>query len=159
MSTGEARPAVDLSALPPIVEMLPHRPPMVLIDAVTAFDFDTITCTRRIRADEPYVVDGKVPATVAIEYIAQTVATQRGLDGLLRGLPVSRGVLAACRALDLHVTDFAVGDALTIRAENLGQMAHIASFRGIVERCGEVVAEGVIQVAEIQGDLGPGETG
>ena len=70
---------------------------------------------------------------------------------------MSRGVLAACRSLDLHVADFAVGDELTIRAENLGQMAHIASFRGIVERGGEVVAEGIIQVAEIQGDLGPGE--
>jgi len=144
-----ALPEVDLAALPTIAEMLPHRPPMILIDAVTAFDFETITCTRQVRAEEPYVEDGKVTAAVAIEYIAQTVATQRGLDGLLRGLPVVRGVLAACRTMDLHVDTLAVGDELTIHATSLGQMAHIASFRGVVERGGEVIAEAVIQVAEL----------
>ncbi|HGG56226.1 MAG TPA: hypothetical protein ENK31_00330 [Nannocystis exedens] len=148
-------PPVDLRALPTIAEMLPHRPPMILIDAVRAFDFETITCTRRIRADEPYVVDGWVPAAVAIEYIAQTVATQRGLDGLLRGLPVVRGVLAACRSLDLSVGEFAVGDELTIKARALGQMAHIASFRGLVLRGGQVVAEAVIQVAELSDEAIP----
>ena len=148
-------PPVDLDALPTIAEMLPHRPPMILIDAVTAFDFETITCRRRIRADEPYVVDGCVPAAVAIEYIAQTVATQRGLDGLLRGLPVVRGVLAACRSLDLHIAEFSVGDELTISARALGQMAHIASFRGVVSRGGQVVAEAVIQVAELPQEAMP----
>ncbi len=150
-----ALPEVDLAALPTIAEMLPHRPPMILIDAVTAFDFETITCTRRVDASEPYVVDGRVPATVAIEYLAQTVATQRGLDGLLRGLPVVKGVLAACRSMELHVGEFSVGDELTIHARALGQMAHIASFRGSIERGGRVVAEAVIQVAELPAEAMP----
>ena len=150
-----ALPEVDLAALPTIAEMLPHRPPMILIDAVTAFDFETITCTRRVDASEPYVIDGKVSAAVAIEYLAQTVATQRGLDGLLRGLPVVKGVLAACRSMSLHVGEFAVGDELTIHAQSLGQMAHIASFRGRIERAGVLVAEAVIQVAELPADAMP----
>ncbi|MCB9566572.1 MAG: hypothetical protein H6710_05060 [Myxococcales bacterium] len=145
---------VDVSALPSVAVMLPHRPPMVLIDAVVAYEGDTITCRRTIAADEPYVEEGGVvPAAVAIEYIAQAVAVQRGVDGWLRGLPVSKGVLAAARALELHVDALAVGDELTIRAQALGQMAHIASFRGVVERRGEVVAEAQIQVAEVGDEL------
>lgn len=141
--------SVDLATLPPVAELLPHEPPMILIDALVSLEAEVLTCRAQVRGDEPFAEGGRLPALVALEYIAQTVAVHRGILGLLRGLPISRGLLVSCRALDLHVDDFAPGDALTITAVPHSEFGGFASFVGRVERGATLCAEAVVQVADM----------
>lgn len=146
---------VDLATLPPVAELLPHQPPMILIDALISLEGEVLTCRARVRGDEPFAEDGRIPGLVALEYIAQTVAVQRGIIGLLRGLPISRGLLVSCRALDLHVDDFGPGDALTITAAPHSEFGGFASFSARVERSGVLCAEAVVQVADMPEEQPP----
>ena len=70
---------------PPIVELVPHRPPMLLLDRVLAYDGECVTCETVLRPDSPFADQGHVPAVVGIEYMAQTIAAGAGLRGARKG--------------------------------------------------------------------------
>ena len=61
-------------------ELIPHRPPMVLLDAVESFDPDALSLTARvtITPESLFCEPEGVPNWVAIEYMAQTAAALVG---------------------------------------------------------------------------------
>ena len=65
---------------PPIVELVPHRPPMLLLDRVLSYDGECVVCETVLEHDSPFVEQGHVPALVGIEYMAQTIAAGAGLS-------------------------------------------------------------------------------
>ena len=72
-----------MAALPHVRELVPHEPPMLLLDAVRSYDGDTIVCAVTIAADGLFVeqLNGQpgVPALIGLEYMAQCVAAYAGL--------------------------------------------------------------------------------
>src|SRR2546423_1284379 len=87
--SGEER----MSLLPPAADVLPHRPPMILIDELLEAGENALTARVLLRADSPFVQDGRVSSVIAIEYMAQTIAAMAGLRRRSRGEQVSRGYL------------------------------------------------------------------
>ncbi len=57
-----------MSAYPPLEAILPHRPPMILLDRVEEAGDGYLVCSVTLREDSPFVDDGAVSPVVATEY-------------------------------------------------------------------------------------------
>ena len=96
-----------MNVLPPIEELLPHRAPMLLIDAVTEFEGNRIRCVATPRANAWYAADdGAMPAWIGIELMAQAVAAHVGLSARREGRPPKPGVLLGTRVYQAAVAHF-----------------------------------------------------
>jgi predicted hotdog family 3-hydroxylacyl-ACP dehydratase len=110
------------AALPwTLAEMVPHRPPMLLLDEALAADAEGAKARLTIRADSRFFdgVEGGVPAWVGIEYMAQTVAVWLGRQQLDKGQPVNVAFLLGTRSFASEVPAFPLGSVLTVTARML----------------------------------------
>ena len=113
---------------PALGTILPHRPPMILIDELVHFDEREVVCSVTVRDGAPFVADGRVPALISLEYFAQTVAAYYGY--LSRNThQFTMGMLLGTRELELHTDFFRVGDALTVTGNELWNGGQLAQFR------------------------------
>ena len=136
-----------MTTYPPIVELVPHRPPMLLLDRVLSYDGDCVVCETVLGPDSPFAEQGEVPAVVGIEYMAQTIAAGAGLSARDKGDQAGRmGFLLGCRNLSIAVDSFQVGDRLTIEARRTWGENQIGSFACKVQRGSEVLVEGALTV-------------
>jgi predicted hotdog family 3-hydroxylacyl-ACP dehydratase len=138
--------AIDPRTLPSIMDVVPHRPPMLLLDEVVAWDSNRAECRVVLRDDSPFVEGGRVASTLAIEYMAQCIAVFVGLEAHYRGLPIPLGYLVGAREISLPVDGFRVGDVLSVEASPIWGGETLGSFQCKVERMGEVLAEGALNV-------------
>jgi len=97
-----------------IAELLPHRPPMILLDRVDDFATDTLTASVAITPSTLFCTDGRVPSHIALEYMAQTCAAHAGTVALEKGKPVGIGFVLGTRDFVSMVTGYAIGDRLDI---------------------------------------------
>ncbi len=134
--------------LPPVAELLPHAPPMILIDEVVEAAEGRIAARVTLRPASPFVEDGRVPAIVAIEYMAQTIGAYAGLRARAAGGAPKIGFLLGTRELALEVDAFAVGDELRIEALHVWGDEQIGSFRCEVLRAGRTLASALVNVYE-----------
>lgn len=149
---GQATASLDADRLPllPLAHFMPHRPPMLLVDAAIAWDEETLTCVRTVAADDPFLDSGALPAIAVLESLAQAIAAQRGLIGVARGEPVRPGVLVGCRDVTLHVDTVSVGETLSLVVTPRGAFGAIASYDVRASRAGALIAEAHMQVAVIE---------
>ena len=143
-----------MTSFPPVAEVVPHKPPMLLLDQVLSYETDRVTCEVRIGPETPFLEDGLVPAVVGIEYMAQAVAAYAGLTAREQGKGAKIGFLLGCRELTLRTDGFAPGERLVVEARRTWGDADIGSFACKIDRGGEVVAQGVLKV--YQGPLPEG---
>jgi predicted hotdog family 3-hydroxylacyl-ACP dehydratase len=134
------------SALPPLAALVPHRPPMLLVDEVVAHEGRSLVARAVIRGDHPFLEEGGVPALVAIELFAQTAAALVGLLAPPGGPSMSTGALLGTREVRLHVPSFAVGDELLIRCTEAWGVGPAAQIDCTLERDGVTIAQGSINV-------------
>jgi predicted hotdog family 3-hydroxylacyl-ACP dehydratase len=146
-----APPFAAAGPFPPIRALVPHRPPMLLVDEILESETGRTVCRVVIRDDSPFVEAGRVSPMVAVEYMAQCVAAGAGLHGHERGEPVRVGYLIGAREITLPAEPFAVGDVLRVEASHVWGDAVLGNFRCSVERGGEVIARATLNV--YRGDL------
>jgi len=137
-----------VTSYPPIVELVPHRPPMLLLDRVLSYDGQCVTCETVLGPDSPFVEDGGVPGVVGIEYMAQAIAAGAGLSARDKGQDGGPrvGFLLGCRNLTIAVDSFQVGDRLVVEARRTWGENNIGSFACKVQRGSEVLVEGALTV-------------
>jgi predicted hotdog family 3-hydroxylacyl-ACP dehydratase len=135
-----------LASFPPISELVPHEPPMLLLDRVLAYSKDFVSCEVEIRSDSPFVRGAGVPAIVGIEYMAQTVATFAGLAARETGGEVRIGFLLGSRDVRIDADVFPVGDRLTIDARRTWGENDLGSFVCQVRRGADVLLQGSLSV-------------
>ncbi|MDR2451058.1 MAG: hypothetical protein LBE85_04650 [Candidatus Accumulibacter sp.] len=102
----------------PIENYLPHRGRMVLLDRVLEAGMGRIVCAVAVREDSPFCRDGKVPAYVGIEYMAQTAGALVGWESREKGEPVRTGFLVSAREYASRVDGFPAGAALAVEARD-----------------------------------------
>lgn len=134
--------------LPPVAELLPHAAPMILIDEVVEAAEGRIAARLTLRPTSPFVEDDRVPALVAIEYMAQTIGAYAGLRARAAGGAPKIGFLLGTRELTLEVDAFAVGDELRIEARHVWGDDQIGSFQCEVLRAGRTLASALVNVYE-----------
>lgn len=129
---------MSLPCLPPVADLLPHTPPMRLLDAVSRFEGAQIECTATLLPTCPFAdAAGSVEPLVAVELVAQAAAAWAALAG---GGGVRPGVVASCREAQFEDVQLQVGDALVVRAERTAGSADFGSFSGVVLRGAAAVA-------------------
>jgi predicted hotdog family 3-hydroxylacyl-ACP dehydratase len=133
---------------PALQTILPHRPPMILIDEMIACSEREVACVVTVREGAPFVADGRVPALISIEYFAQTVAAFCGYRGRDDPDGFTLGMLLGTRELELRVDWFHVGDVLTITGKEQWGSGQLASFACEVLRGDEVLARAAISVLQ-----------
>ena len=95
-----------------VEDLIPHRPPMVLIDAVESVDLAAATAVARFTAREEWRGNW-----FALEYMAQTAAVLAGASDKAAGLPAGRpGFLLGTRRLDLGLEEFVPGADYLVKA-------------------------------------------
>ena len=140
-------------AFPPLDEILPHRPPMLLLDAMTAAEEEFVSCTVTVRENAPFVRAGAASSLLAVEYFAQAVAAlfaykasraPAGADAPFHGL------LLGVRDLDLAVSLLRVGDLLAVDCREQWASGPVAQYHCALTRGTERLAAGAITV--LRGD-------
>ena len=135
-----------MTEFPPIAEVVPHRPPMLLLDRVVSYDGQLVVCELQLGPNSPFAASGEVPAIVGLEYMAQTIAAGAGLRARDNGQPARMGFLLGCRSLTIAVDTFHVGDRLTIEANRTWGENDLGSFACKVRRGADVLLEGALTV-------------
>lgn len=130
---------------PALRSLLPHRPPMILIDELLHCGPQAVVCSVTIRDGAPFVADGRVPALISIEYFAQTVAAFYGYISRDRE-QFTMGMLLGTRELELLTDYLHVGDALTVTGQELWNGGNLAQFRCELRRGPELLAHAAISV-------------
>ena len=139
--------------LPPIRDLLPHAGAMVLVDEILEATQDRIVSRVTLRPTSPFLEEGRVPAIVGIEYMAQTIAAYAGLRARAAGQAPRIGFLLGTREMNLEVDAFAVGDELTVEAQHVWGDNLIGSFRCEVRRGTRPLVSALVNV--YQGDEVP----
>lgn len=113
-----------------IAELLPHQAPMLLLDRLLDYQGARVRCETRVGARHELLLDeqGKLPAWVGLELMAQTIAAWAGMRGRERGAPVRIGMLLGSRQYQSQVPSFEAGERLVIEAECLLEDGGMASF-------------------------------
>lgn len=127
-----------------ISRYIPHRPPMILIDAIEAFTDASVTTSTHISMASGFFshADGGVPAWVGLEYMAQTAAVWVGLDDERCGRAVEPAFLVSSRQYTTPEPVFPAGETLFTLVEVQLQENEIVAFRGrITNNRGEMRAE------------------
>lgn len=135
----------DLKSIP-VLELIPQRPPFVMIDKLVSFDeSDTVTCLR-IREDNLLFDDGRFTAYGLTENIAQTAAARLGYINHINGKEVAIGYIGAVKNFKVYRTPGAgeeIVTTITIKEEVFKM-----SLVDAVVRCGEeVIAECEMKIA------------
>ncbi|WOD19152.1 hotdog family protein [Paraburkholderia kirstenboschensis] len=112
--------SIDELLRQPIEAIIPHRGTMLLIDAVTAFDEETLSARVSVHADAWYAdAQGGMPAWIGIELMAQSIAAHVALLAMRGGGRARPGVLLGSRSYKALQPSFAGGARLLIRATEL----------------------------------------
>lgn len=130
----------------PVDGLLPHRPPMKLVDRLLEQDGPNGVVEAEVRPDNPLLEkDGRLTEVALVEMMAQSYAVIKGLADKKLGKPVKEGFLVAVKKLKF-LGIIKVGDRVRI-AVNL--VADLDGF-GVVDgrvTCGDkLVAEGNFRV-------------
>ena len=133
----------------PLEKVLPHRAPMILLS-----DYDPDSFSEEGVSASVTVTDGDVfydaalegvPASVALEYMAQTVACYVGLVQVRNGRDPRIGFVLGSRKIDITIPVFKKGARYGIRARLLFTDDAFASFETVITDVeGGVVASGIL---------------
>ena len=127
--------------------LLPHARPMLLVRSVLAHSPERTVCSVLVADSELFrAADGRVPAYVALEYMAQCIAAHGGLAARALGAAPSPGLLVGAKQLALHREWLATDESLEVSARLLGRAGALASFRCELRAGEELVADGTLSV-------------
>lgn len=118
-------------------ELIPQRPPFVVIDKLLSCDMVTTVTELEVRDNNVFVADGRFSAEGLMENIAQTCAARMGYISLLRGEEVTIGVIGAVGGYSILRTP-KVGERIVTTVEVVEELFQITMVRAVV-RCGEEI--------------------
>jgi predicted hotdog family 3-hydroxylacyl-ACP dehydratase len=120
----------------PILDLIPQRPPFVLVDAFVAEEDYSVF---RVPEDHVLVRDGFLSEAGLVENIAQTAAARAGFLCLSEGKPVPLGYIGAVQHLDVAGLP-AVSQEIRTTIEVKHQVFNSTSVRGTAYAGDQVLA-------------------
>jgi predicted hotdog family 3-hydroxylacyl-ACP dehydratase len=130
----------------PIGVLLPHEPPMILLDEVLSSEETSLAAALTIRENSLFVEAGGVPAHIGVENMAQTCGAYAGVKTLDCGEPVRLGFLLGTRRYEARVPWFRIGDYLVVSVSEMYRDEHMGAFDCRIDRRGEMVATAQLNV-------------
>ena len=133
----------------PILELIPQRPPFVMVDKLIYFEGKIAKTQFTITPDNVMLADdGTLSAGGIIENMAQTCAARIGyFNKFLESKTVKIGVIGSIK--NLTINSFPkIGDVLTTTVEEtFSGMLNMTILNAKIECDGTILAEGEIKVA------------
>lgn len=142
-----------------ITDLLPQRPPFLMIDRLTEFSPEAASAELEVRADNIFAEDGRLSAPGLIENVAQTCAARIGYINRLDNKTVKLGFIGAIRnfrAFRLPDAGERLSTTVTVREEMFGMTLVDASIRSGDETIAE--CEMKIALSEIDAQQEGGAT-
>ena len=127
-------------------ELIPQRPPFVMIDKLLSFDMMVTVTQLEVRADNVFCKDNRLSAEGLMENIAQTCAARMGYINLNKNEAVKIGVIGAVNNFEVFRTP-KVGDLIVTTIEVIEEMFQITMVKAVI-KCGEeTIAEANMKIA------------
>ena len=130
---------------PELNELLPHRPPMTLLAKVIDVNTPGVAVALADTSPESVFYDaevGGVPACVALEYMAQTMALAVGAECRRNGERPKAGFVLGTRRMDVKVAAFVKGERYVVTARRTFADDRSAAFDCRIDGPGgDMVAE------------------
>lgn len=129
----------------PAQDLVPHRPPMLLIDQLVEGGDGGGTAEAVISSDHLFLDGDRLHDAALLEVMAQAFAAVKGLEDRRQGKTPAMGFLVGAKRMRWYLPAW-VGDRLTVRIKKVGETEGFTLAEGKVERRGELLAEGTIMV-------------
>lgn len=142
MTSGEPIKLTEI----PVTELLPQRPPFVMIDCLTGFSETTTETRLTVRDDNVLVQDGRLSVYGLVENIAQTCAARLGYASYILHKPVRIGFIGAVRGCKIKRLPL-VGETLETRIEVKEEIFGLTLVDAAVRLDGETIAETQMKIA------------
>lgn len=120
-----------------MLDLIPHRPPWLLVDRVTARGDDFVEAEKRLSSGDPLLADG-LPETLVLEAMAQTAACANA-----GALGSHQGLLVAAQRVEFDGRAQA-GETVKLRARKVATLGTLVRFEAEAR-----VGERVIARAEM----------
>jgi 3-hydroxyacyl-[acyl-carrier-protein] dehydratase len=104
-----------------LLDLIPHRPPWLLVDEVTARSNDAVEAEKRLSAGDPLLADG-LPETLVLEAMAQAAACANAGQ-----LGTHQGLLVAAQRVEFHGRAQA-GETVKLRAKKVATLGSLVRF-------------------------------
>ena len=129
-----------------ILELIPQRPPFVMVDSLIYCD-RTITRTQlEVRADNIFNDGGHLSTAGICENIAQTCAARLGYLSLASGQPVKLGYIGAISNMQVYRTPV-TGETLVTEINVLQEVFNITLVHAVVKCGDELIAQTDLKIA------------
>ena len=130
----------------PLNELIPQRPPFVMIDRLVSSDAVFSVTELEVRPDNLFVDNGRMTAAGLVENIAQTCAARIGYINLNSGEAVKIGVIGSISNLNIARTP-KVGEHLVTTIKLLEEVFQVTLVEAIVKSDDEVLAQCNMKIA------------
>lgn len=118
--------------LHPVADLVPHTPPMVLLDRIVGYTGCTLDAAVTIQESSRFfdaALQGE-PAWASIEYMAQSISALAGIKRKQQGLPVQLGFLLGSRKFEIFAPVLKLHCTYRISVRELFRSEHgMASFQ------------------------------
>jgi len=140
---------MNLSEIP-VTELLPQRPPFLLVDRLLEYgDSDTLT-SFEIREGGMFVEDGTMLAAGLIENMAQSSALRIGyINKYILHLPVKVGYIGSVRNYKVMRNPKA-GEMLVTRITAVSEVFGITLVNAEIRSGDEIIATAALKTAEVE---------
>jgi predicted hotdog family 3-hydroxylacyl-ACP dehydratase len=123
-----------MSEFPTIVQLIPHREPMILLDEMLDWSPGRSMCCVTVCEDARFVTEGRLETPLLIEHMAQAVAVCLGYEAFRGGHGIRVGMIVGCRTFESFTAAAFVGEKLIVSAAQRGANASVSGFECKVER-------------------------
>lgn len=129
-----------------VLDLIPQRPPFIMIDRLTHFD-PVITSSRfTVRDNNLFFSEGRLLASGLIENIAQTCAARIGYINRLSNEVIKLGFIGAVRNLKIYKTPLA-GDTIYTTITVKEEVFQMTLVDAVVKLNDETIAEAEMKIA------------
>ena len=127
-------------------ELLPQRPPFVMIDRLVSCDDVFAVTELTVRKDNIFVENKRLTSSGLIENIAQTCAARIGYLNLNAGGTVKIGVIGAISNLDIVRTP-KVGEKLETTIELISEVFQMTLVEAVIRINGDEIVRANMKIA------------
>lgn len=127
-------------------ELLPQRPPFVMIDRLISCDAVFAVTELSIRKDNIFVEDERLTSSGLVENIAQTCAARIGYINLNNGGTVKIGVIGSISNLNIVRTP-KVGEKIVTTVELISEVLNMTLVDAVIRCDDEEIARASMKIA------------
>lgn len=136
----------NIKDVPPILELLPQRPPFVIVDRIVDFNDTTITTELQVKDNDIFIEDDKLSAAGLIENIAQTCATRIGYINWLNNNAINIGYIGAVHDLNIYRRP-CLGEKIQTRIEAVVEIMNMTLVKAVVTCGDDTLVEAEMKIA------------